>query len=612
MDPAQTDRIPVNPRLTAATCGAAPGSPAGPQFNATLLGRILLVWLAVCAIMLLANIKSIMRLNFPDPDDALRLIQVRDWLAGQPWSDLHQYRIAAPEGVLMHWSRLVDLPLAGLIVVLRPLLGQPMAETVTIIVVPLLTLLCALLLIGRLVGRLFDVETAGFACLLAGMAIPAMNQMRPLRIDHHGWQIVLTLLALNGMAGRDARRSGWIVGLALAASLAISIEGLPLAAIFIGVAALRALRNPASLPWLTHITASLATSATALFLISHLGTDLVNHCDSISPVHVAVFIWSAAGCAIMARIRPHSLPVMLGTLAVIGVGAVAITAVGAPQCSRGAFAELDPVVRRYWYNAVLEGLPVWRMPIGNATMMIAIPLFGLIAGIRLARRADTIAARDWWVDYCLILGGATIIGLLVARASATTCLLSTIAASWQLRERIEAARDIRRPMHKIIALIGIVLLIFPLLPVMIAAFAMPADKAPEGARKALSTCNFPVAATALNRLPATDIFAPLDIGPTVLVRTHHRVIATSHHRGHEAMRDLIEAFIGSPEAAREIVHRRHATLVMVCPDIPEPRVYARVAPDGLMAHLLANRPPEWLQPVDLAPGSNIRFWRVVG
>lgn len=594
------------------TFRAAPGSPAGTRFTPALLGRILLMWVVICALVLLANIKSIARLDFPDPDDALRLLQVRDWLAGQPWSDLHQYRIAAPEGVLMHWSRLVDLPLAGLISLLRPLLGQPMAETITIIVVPLLTLLCALLLIGRLAGRLFDVETAGFACLLAGLAGPALFQMRPLRIDHHGWQVVLALAALNGLAARDARRGGWIVGLALAASLAISLEGLPLAAVFVGVVAFRALRNPANLPWLAHVTASLATCATALFLIGHLGTDIVNHCDSVSPVHLAVFIWSAAGCAVLARMRPRSLPVMLGALAIIGLGAIAIMTLGAQQCAGGAFAELDPVVRRYWYNGVLEGRPVWNMPLANAVAMIAIPLFGLIAGIRLVRRAETVAARDWWVDYCLLLGGATVIGLLVARASATTCLLAVIAASWQLRERIEAARTVRGPLRRVIALLGIVLLLFPSLPVFVAAFAMPANKAPVGTRMALSACNFPIAARALDRLPATDIFAPLDIGPVLLVHTHHRVIATGHHRGHEAMRDLIEAFIGSPDAARLIVHRRHATLVMVCPDVPEPLVYSRVAPDGLMARLLANRPPVWLQPVDLAPGSNIRFWRVVG
>ncbi|MFM9815921.1 hypothetical protein ACKI16_46540, partial [Streptomyces scabiei] len=85
----------------------------------------------------------------------------------------------------MHWSRLVDMPLAGSILLLRPLLGAALAETVTVVAIPLLTLLCALLLIGRLAAKFFDAETVGIACLVTGIASPLLFQMTPLRIDHH-------------------------------------------------------------------------------------------------------------------------------------------------------------------------------------------------------------------------------------------------------------------------------------------------------------------------------------------------------------------------------------------------------------------------------------------
>src|SRR5690606_28265498 len=50
-----------------------------------------------------------------DNDDIMRLVQVRDLLAGQGWFDLMQYRLGLEGGILMHWSRLVDLPIAALI-----------------------------------------------------------------------------------------------------------------------------------------------------------------------------------------------------------------------------------------------------------------------------------------------------------------------------------------------------------------------------------------------------------------------------------------------------------------------------------------------------------------
>ena len=176
------------------------------------------MWLVLVVLLLITSSQQIATVRFNDPDDALRLMEVRDLLAGQSWFDLHQYRVAAPAGVPMHWSRLVDIPLAGMILILRPLLGAALAEMVTMVAVPLLTLLAALLLVGRLAAKFFDTETAGIACLVTATATPLVLQMTPMRIDHHGWQIVLALAALNGLAARDAVRGGLVVGMALAAS----------------------------------------------------------------------------------------------------------------------------------------------------------------------------------------------------------------------------------------------------------------------------------------------------------------------------------------------------------------------------------------------------------
>src|SRR4051812_39520237 len=58
-----------------------------------------------------------------DTDDAMRLTMVHDFLAGQGWFDLVQHRLNTPYGGEIHWSRLIDLPEAMLLFVLRPLFG---------------------------------------------------------------------------------------------------------------------------------------------------------------------------------------------------------------------------------------------------------------------------------------------------------------------------------------------------------------------------------------------------------------------------------------------------------------------------------------------------------
>src|SRR5690606_39616972 len=71
--------------------------------------------LATIAVLLAVFIPSATDYVGSDNDDVMRLVQVRDLLAGQGWFDLTQYRLGLDGGTLMHWSRLVDLPIALLV-----------------------------------------------------------------------------------------------------------------------------------------------------------------------------------------------------------------------------------------------------------------------------------------------------------------------------------------------------------------------------------------------------------------------------------------------------------------------------------------------------------------
>src|SRR3569623_49710 len=105
--------------------------------------------------------------RYVDPDDVMRLVQVRDLLGGQSWFDLHQYRIDPPHSPLMHWSRIVDAPLAGSILLLSPLLGRANAETATAILIPWLTLAAMVFPVAWMAFRLFGRRIA----LVAGVLL---------------------------------------------------------------------------------------------------------------------------------------------------------------------------------------------------------------------------------------------------------------------------------------------------------------------------------------------------------------------------------------------------------------------------------------------------------
>ena len=199
----------------------------------------MLVWLALCALMLLAKFSAILAHKFPDPDDTLRLVQVRDLLAGQGWIDLHQYRIDPTHGTLMHWSRLVDLPILAVIALITPLAGTSAAEMAALIAVPLLTLGVILAVVARISSRFFDIESTTFACLTLGLAPMLVAQIQPMRIDHHGWQVASVMVALLGLLPSRGWRGAILAGAALAFGVSISLELLPLIAAFGAVFALR-------------------------------------------------------------------------------------------------------------------------------------------------------------------------------------------------------------------------------------------------------------------------------------------------------------------------------------------------------------------------------------
>lgn len=585
----------------------SPGLPLEVRSTGIPWRGVLLVWLVVSVLMLLASGGRLTPADFVDGDDALRLQQVRDLLAGQSWFDLHQYRIAPPDGVAMHWTRVVDLPLAALIMALRPLLGSAHAEIAAIVIVPLLSLLSAMALAARLAAGRFGARVGVIAALMVAAAVPASFRMMPLRIDHHAWQFVLALVALNGLFVRSPRAGGALAGGALALALSISLESLPLTVIVAGLCTLRLLRGEGE--WLTSYMASLALTSGALFVATRGLADLGEHCDALSPVHVAALLWVGLGIAlVLPRLRQR--PPVLGLLAIggIGLGGLGIAAYAAPQCLTGdAFAALDPLVRKVWLDSVREGLPVWRQEAGLGTTMALLPLFGLIACYRLWRNAADSAARKVWLDYAAILAGATLVGLLVARASGVSCLFAAVPAAWQLDDAFTRWREDRFVLRR---LGRVVLMLVLLLPGVLAAQAARLlNPAPPATQTSMLACDFGKAMPSLAALPAQTLLTGLDIGPTLLVTTRHKVIATAHHRASAAMRDVLDAFLGPDEAARRIMAHRGATMIVICPTGSEAQVYARRAPAGFMAHLVKGKVPEWLEPVNVPVESGVRAFR---
>ncbi|MGV7122876.1 hypothetical protein [Sphingopyxis sp. 550A] len=605
------------------TDAAPPASKAADKSFSSWLTPVriaLIVWAAMSLIAIVARWHAIATLELGDTDDAMRMAQVRDLLAGQGWWDLTQYRVnPAGGGVLMHWSRIVDAPLAFGILLLKPLLGQPLAEQVVMTLWP--PLLGAALSVACVRGyrHLSDRRIAYVVPLYLVAAAFIVIQLRPLRVDHHGWQIFFAMLIM-GQALRPATgRAGVIAGLSAAALLAISIEGLPIAALFAALAALRwALHGRADdRARLAGYMGGLAGGAAVFQFLTRGPAGLAGHwCDSLSAPYIAAFAVAAAAIFAIGWVAPARRSirfVALGGAAVLAAGTLVAVE---PLCAAGPFATLDPIVVQYWYRNVLEGQPVWASSATTMLLVIVPSIVGL-AGSWLAWRASECAddRRNWATVIAALLGAAAL-SLLVLRAAGTAQLFALPGCAWLGLRIWTRARSITALLPRV-AVSAMAALTLPLLGgiavVAIAGLVFPAIKADRNEiQKSVAerTCIDSATVAALDRLPPTVLLTPIDLGAPLIFWTHHSVVATPHHRNREAMADTLRIFIGDPAKAEALVRKQKATLIVYCPGADDFSQYRRVSKASLAARLYAGKPPRWLERVALSGDSGLAVWRV--
>jgi hypothetical protein len=581
-------------------------------FDRRFILAIVAVWLFACVILVVTTWQTIAHAAYPDPDDILRLQEVRDFVAGQSWFDVTQHRMNPPVGAPMHWSRLVDLPIAGIMVLLTPLLGATQAEMAAAIVVPLITLAAVMALVAVIAKRLLSAEAGILAALLIPTSPAILQQIRPLRVDHHGWQIALALAALLATFDGRPKRSGVAGGLLLALWLQISLEGLPFS---VAVSALFAIR------WLLAPEAetirfrAFITTLAAASLLLFAGTHAVPawsaiHCDAISPLHLAAFGIAAGGCVLA------TLPIFARTLVsrfvALGVAAVATAAAYhfiAPQCGLNAFGELDPLVRTLWYDHVLEGLPLWQQAPDLIVSGIGFPLVGL-AGAWFGWRNASAEARPLWINYAALLAAAAIVTILVQRASAVANALAVIGAVALLLPLLQRAQLSK---SSVVRVLGAVLAILALAPPTLALAYVGIfgnDQKVGGVPVKGDTCSTTEHYRLLNALPPSALLTDIDIGPGVLHETRHSVVASGHHRNQAGIKDVMLTFTGSDALAHAILLRHRIDYVVVCPGLIEMDVYANYAPDGLWSHIRKGRTPAWLKPVQIPHNPGFAIWKV--
>ena len=554
----------------------------------------------------------------PDNDSLMRMVEVLDFLSGQGWYDLHQYRMGPEGGFLMHWSRFVDAPIAALLLLSEAVTGSmERAETIVEIVYPALLTVMAMFLLLRLVRRLGNAQALLPATVIGALALYSLPLFQPASLDHHNVQLILVLAAILFLMSDQKRLwAGFGAGVAAALSLVVGMETAPYVAVAGVAAAIGFLfRGDVEHP----SAAGFGAGFGGVSLLSFLATVPISlwgapRCDAFTLPQMSVAALAGAGLFAAASVPAcrASFARRLLSLGVLAAAVAALILFAFPECLAAPYADLDPKLKSYWLDAVSEAQSIRQVLIATPEMAATYyctPLVGaLVLGLRL--RKGELGREGFLFGAFLVM--AILVSFWQVRGVFFSIPFSVVplaawVGGWRARIGDHPTKG------DAVRLLAVWLVSFNVVWSVTAqsvADRFAPDKASAGAPSEAS-CVTRDDYAALAALPHGTVLAVSNLGAPILRYTPQRALSGPYHRNGVGGLAMLDALTGTDEQAHEIVRRYDVTIVASCPGNPETGGLVKLAPDGLTARLTRGDVPAWLAPVPSTANQPLKLFRVV-
>lgn len=573
------------------------------------------VWFGIF-VMMAMNAPDIWAGNYPGNDDMMRHQQVRDLLAGQGWYDVSQSRFETAEGGLMHWSRIPDVFLAGIILVTQPIIGTDNAEHLALLVWPLILLTAVMASLALVLKRLGAAAIGTAMGLLMFALSTSVYQFWPGRIDHHGLEVTLVIAGLAAVLspGRS-RLSVILAALMVTLMISVAIESLPYAgALIVAMGLLWIVRGADERERLMWFGISVAGFAALAFVLDAPGASLAlrDACDAFGTGHLVALMFGGgllAGLGLQTA-RLHSWQLRFGGGAVAGALTLAAALIVTPQCLGSPYAALSSTVQVEWLNTVGEArniLKVWHDDPARVIDYYSFILVGLLACGWAIRTARTGRRAGWCIIMLMIVLGALTTSWQI-RAVLFAHIFAAIPVGFVLGELFRRYWA-ERGTNALLAFSAVFLLANPVIWKEIGGrvFAEP-----EGLTLAGITCREPGAYQTLSALPQARVFSLIDLGTSILVRTDHTVFSAPYHRNPQSIEYSATLFQASPDAARRMLSDVEADYLLYCRGMNQAKIYAHNAPESFAAKLETSEIPGWLSVIGTPDDSEgvVQVYRV--
>jgi hypothetical protein len=561
--------------------------------------------------------------SLPGPDDFMRLFQVRSLLSGQSWYDSTAYRMLLPEGADIHWSRLIDAPIAGLVYLMSPLMGQQLAERLTTIIWPTIILVLTVLVITKICDSLFSSYNRLLPVFFTVLCVSSLAQFVPGRIDHHNVQILLYVGLLWCLVNWQKPHANIFTGIIIPLSISIGLDVLVFFILLMAWFGMEWVfgfdKNGKSL---RRFAMSLAAATLVLYPVNIAPAQwFAAHCDANSLVFLSAQLSIALSMLIMSSCSPYlsgdtaktSILSRMTLASGLAVGCVVMLLAVFPTCIGGPYAAVSDELNSRWLSqvseaknlmAVLNDYPeYWIKTVGYCTLIFVTGAWLLSNNLENKTRMAMIYAAFLASVLLTIIQYRTIrIGFF---AAIPICVLASELIARKLIDKFGGGSlpSMAGQVASVIVLstaswafVGTLLLAKPA-----QSFStnLNTDVESQSANSLpmRKTCFLESDYELLASLPPGHVISGLNSAPAILIFTDKSVVAGPYHRNQQGILDVMDFFLTDVDKAHRIAQRHKLNYVALCRSTnskpgAENKAGSKIA--NLKTHLLAGNLPSWL------------------
>jgi len=555
----------------------------------------------VGCLLLVSAVSGRFELAALEADNAMRLVEIQDYLNGQHWFDVSQTRLGPEGGTGMHWSRLVDVPILLIRAILSAFMSPESALYWAVMIWPPMSVLLLVFALASGARFLGGRAVLVFTGIIAATILFRHPNFLSGSIDHHNLQ--MGFLAMSLAFSIDPKRtpvSLALAGAALASSLAVGVEVYPFVAVICAFHALDwAFAGRAAQKGAAAFGASLGLMTTVFFLASIAPSQYgAVHCDALSLITVCAAMLGGLGLAIVSfSLSGRALVWRLAGLGLLAIACGLLLKLQAPQCLANPVDALPEFVRTMWLENVSEARPLFAPRpnmLQEGPFMVGITLVAAMVSVwqiemGVHRRAHTLFLALIAADLLMTLQQIRFYSF--GHVFAILPLGAWVAGLYSAKQ--EGGQG---GVAYVLALALSVPLVWSAPGLFLKAKPAGGDasamvEGPEGA------CTSQDVLAALDAQPEGLVLAVADAAPDILRYTGQSALHGNYHRNVAGIDLALRIFIARPDEAAKTMQAGGIDYVLSCPSHAEMTLLKDANPDGFAAGLVAGDPMAFLTPI---------------